>query len=208
MTAAAGTRRELAVAIRPMTSRDVASVAALHRICLPEDFLPRLGERFLSRVYYPEAIRSRWSTVLVAERDDRIVGFLQLSSAPVRFYRELLRRRFVGVFGTALRRLVWNLPLALEALAIVRTLPPHLGSSSEVMFIAVAPEARQQAVGQRLIKEALALGRSDWGVERVYGKISRGNPGAVALFINRTGGREVSNVVIRGRSYVYVVWDL
>jgi ribosomal protein S18 acetylase RimI-like enzyme len=208
MTTAAGTPDELVVSIRQMTSRDVSSVAALHRTSLPEDFLPRLGERFLSQVYYPEALRSRWSTVLVAERDGRIVGFLQLSGAPVRFYRELLRRRFLSVAGTALMRLVWNLPLALEALAIVRTLPPHLDSSSEVMFIAVAPEARQQAVGHRLLKETFALCCSMWGVRRLYGKISPSNPGAVALFINRTGGREVSTVVIRRRSYIYVVWEL
>jgi ribosomal protein S18 acetylase RimI-like enzyme len=82
------------IEVRPMSQRDLGAVIAIHRAAFPNFFLSFLGPRFL-RVFYGFIVSD--GIAIVALADGKLAGFVAGVSEPRLFYRQLMRRRFVGL---------------------------------------------------------------------------------------------------------------
>jgi GNAT superfamily N-acetyltransferase len=61
--------------IRSAMTDDAAALAEVHVAALPDDFLPRLGRRYLRRRFYPMVLMSSGVDLFVAERSDEVLAF-------------------------------------------------------------------------------------------------------------------------------------
>lgn len=77
--------------VRPMTSQDLAFVAAQHRHHFPNGFFARLGQRFMVE-YYAAFLSSPVAVGWVAVRHDQPVGFLVGTIDPTIHRQHVLRR--------------------------------------------------------------------------------------------------------------------
>jgi ribosomal protein S18 acetylase RimI-like enzyme len=61
--------------IRKAMHSDIKSIAKIHGDSLPYSLLPRLGERFLRKKFYPVILGSDNALLLVKEQQGEVVGF-------------------------------------------------------------------------------------------------------------------------------------
>lgn len=72
----------------------VRSIAELHKKAFPAFFLTQLGIPFL-RTLYTGYLEDRDSGIIVAEEDDRLVGFIAYSNDYPRFYKGLMKNHLL-----------------------------------------------------------------------------------------------------------------
>lgn len=136
-------------------------VAALHAANIDRGFLSSLGQAFLVLVY--RAIDEAPDSVLIVEeRGERVLGFVAGSAGMGAIYRRLLRNPVALAFALApslvrparLRRIF-------EILRYGRgdTYDAHW-PATELLSIAVAPEARGQGIADLLYRRLVAHFRS------------------------------------------------
>ncbi|HEY6356577.1 MAG TPA: hypothetical protein VIY30_19000, partial [Burkholderiaceae bacterium] len=82
-------------------ARHAAELAQLHAQALPDDVLPALGAGFL-RCYYTQAMAADSQALIGAQRAGRLLGFCQLSFAPLAAW-PLLPAALLPVLRLALR---------------------------------------------------------------------------------------------------------
>lgn len=102
-----------AVVVRPAEPADLTSTAQVHRRSLPGGFFARLGTRFLARYHATFAAGPR-ATLLVAEDEGRIVGFLAGTVDNAQHYRDVVRRWPLGLTASGVAALLRRPRLAVE----------------------------------------------------------------------------------------------
>ena len=80
-------------ALRAMNDADVGDVASLHLDAFPNFFLSRLGPRAL-RELYSGMLADPTGIAIVAQKDQRIVGFTAGTTDSRSFYRRLFLQRW------------------------------------------------------------------------------------------------------------------
>ncbi len=158
----------MAVEVVPAgTSRHFRDSARLHADGITEGFLSTLGEPFLA-VLYEGIATAEDSGVLVAEEDGFVLGFISYTSDVKGCYRQVLRSKWprlvLNLLPSLLRPVVYR--KIFETLIYPLT---HRGKDdsgnggpgstsaaghlrSELLSMAVAPQARGKGVGKLLVK--------------------------------------------------------
>ena len=189
------------VEIRPLEPDDAAAVATLHQSELPHGFFPQLGVGFL-REYYRGFALSPHVIALVAKRDGVLAGVLVGMVDRREHFLWLLRQRglqlalsalvsllrrpsLVAPFVTGRLRRYGRWLLRARSQAPGDAGPDGVPSAAVLAHVAVAPHARNQGVGTRLVEtflqESAAAGRRSVRVTTLDG------PGGAADFYHRTG---------------------
>jgi glycosyltransferase involved in cell wall biosynthesis/ribosomal protein S18 acetylase RimI-like enzyme/O-antigen ligase len=179
--------------VRPATPDDASVIARLHRATLPDAFLPRLGDRFLRRLYRamagdPEAV------LLVSENGEGVVGFAAGTPSVTRFYRRFKRRHGVPVALLLLPRLARR--DVRRRLRETARYPNGMGTTTdaELLSIGVAPEHERGGIGRRLASELLT-GLSERGAEEVRVVVAASNRRA-NRFYQRIGFRPAGTIAV------------
>jgi ribosomal protein S18 acetylase RimI-like enzyme len=184
--------------VRPATVHDAAAVAALHASTIREGFLSGLGERFLRRLYARIA-QSDHAFLLVADpgqgtQGDGLCGFVAGSSATRRLYREFLLKDGFAVVASSGLRLTASLPRAIETLRYGTSPEGDRAATepleTELLALAVAPEARRRGTGAMLVAAFFAMAGTK-GSATVRVVVGENNDGAIALY-RRAGFTEAT----------------
>lgn len=171
---------------------DIGVVVALHGERIAEGFLVTLGPRFVARLYRRIA-RSERAELLVAEVDGRVVGFVAVTTATGRLYREFLLHD-AALAGLAAAPSILRSPRRVWETLRYGTrddgLPP-----AEILSVAVASDVVGHGIGGSLVSAALAeLVRRDVHAAHVVTAV--GNQAAIAMY-------ERAGFVRHGRTEVH-----
>jgi glycosyltransferase involved in cell wall biosynthesis/ribosomal protein S18 acetylase RimI-like enzyme len=184
--------------IRRGRRRDAGQLARLHRLELPDAFLPMLGEQFLRRLYRalvsdPEAI------TFVATEGDRVVGYATGVLSVGRFYRRFLLQHGIAASLEASRNLLRPhvLRKAYETLRYPSMFEAS-GGDAELLSIVVAPSARSRGTG-RLLADTVVRRLSGLGAREVRVVVGSENDGAIR-FYERMGFVRVANLAVHGNA--------
>ncbi len=138
-----------------MHNRDVyCQVAQLHARNIDQGFLSSLGMPFLSLLY--EVIDANESSVLlIARKEERVVGFVTGAEGMGSIYRQLLRqwpRLFIALLPVMVSpRKLWKI---VDILWIGNKAKPALDlPQAELLSIAVEPDQRGQGCAELLYQE-------------------------------------------------------
>lgn len=188
------------VVIGPLHVRYIEQLAALHALALPDDVLPALGLGFLKR-YYEAALQVDSQVVIGAVRGDRLIGFCQLSFAPLSVL-SVLKAKPSTVLPILKLALV-DVKVLLRGAAMASSPPPAVRGLPEIAFIAVLPDSQRSGIGTRLAKAAgaAAAGRR---CQAIATKTS--NESARVLYEREFGARVVGSTRAAGRTYWYLCW--
>ncbi|MFL6241606.1 MAG: GNAT family N-acetyltransferase [Acidimicrobiia bacterium] len=186
------------------TLADVPVVAALHRECFPEGFLPTLGSRPLERLYR-HIVQSADAFVVVSDDADGLSGFVAVTEDTRALYRDFLRRHGVTAALIAapavLRapRKVWE-TVRYGNRADRAGLP-----SAEFLAVAVAERRRGTGVAPSLVAAALEELRRR-GIDTACVVTAAGNSSALRLY-ERAGFRHQQRTEVhRGVPQEVLVW--
>lgn len=140
--------------IREATSIDIKGIVAVHNSAFKGFFLTELGNSFLE-LYYSSYLKEQTAVLLVAEKDNEIVGFSSATTTSAGFNTRLVKNDFIRY--------------ALRGCAIALTKPkafvnlfknwshrdPSIvdnGDYAELMSIAVSPNVQGGGIGKQLIQ--------------------------------------------------------
>ena len=165
---------------------DLDSLVAIHNAAFPGFFLTFLGGRFL-RLLYASIHSDAEGHVLVAESDNRLVGFIAGVRNEGGFFSRLIRRRAIAFAAASLPALMRNpfiVGRLLRALgrpaAATRTTP-----AACLMSVAVQPELAARGIGSQLIEAFCERLRKD-GIAAVVLTTDRdGNANTNAFYQKR-----------------------
>jgi ribosomal protein S18 acetylase RimI-like enzyme len=184
-----------------LTARDCSQLADLHRECLPDSLVSRLGGGY-ARAFYRYVSQSADERVFLRRDADHILSACVLSLAP-----QTLTRRLI--FGTPL---LWFAALGILRLSLARWLlasfgrpsaaphsPPH-HSLPEVILIFTAPRGQGRGLGSDLLDECqrvlAARGCSEYRVRTIDDEAN-----AALRFYARNGFVECGRCVELGRPF-------
>jgi len=192
------------IRVRPARVTDAAAIARLHRQALPAAFLPTLGERFLRRLYRA-MVDDEGSVALVARNGKGVVGFATGAVSVGGFYRRFARSDGVAAAASAAPALLrpGTLRRALETARYpsdARRFP-----ASELLSIAVAPEARSAGIG-RALAEGVVAGLAARGADEVKVVVGADNEGA-NRFYARLGFRQAGRINVHDGT-ASIVWQV
>jgi glycosyltransferase involved in cell wall biosynthesis/ribosomal protein S18 acetylase RimI-like enzyme len=189
--------------MRQATEDDAPFCARLHTTAIPTGFLPRLGQRFLTRLYR-SIIDSDDGVVLVADLDGDPVGFVAGTTDTPSLYRRFLRRHGVAAGFAALPRLLRPSMLR-RAWETFRYEDAVGGTRAELLSMAVMPAGRRRGIGDRLGTELLGHLQAR-GASRVRVVVGDGNAAAVSAY-EKMGFQSAGSVEVhRGERSVVLVW--
>jgi glycosyltransferase involved in cell wall biosynthesis/ribosomal protein S18 acetylase RimI-like enzyme len=184
--------------IRHGTRADAAELARLHMWGLPDAFLPKLGARFLRKLYRalvedPEAV------TVVALDGHRIVGFAAGVLSVRRFYRRFLVRYGVAACAAAFPRALQPSVLigAYETLRYPSAKTPSDGDA-ELLSIVVSERNRGGGLG-RALADAVVRGLADLGAPEVRVVAGTKNHEAVR-FYERIGFLRVKELAVHSET--------
>jgi GNAT superfamily N-acetyltransferase len=176
---------------------EVRELAELHRSCLPDSVVSRLGPGY-ARSFYRYVTRSPRELVL-SERDaeDRVVGGAVLSLDPVTLNRRLLTGTQL-VPRMALRgRLLWDLVRDLLAPGSERGDENHL---PELLLIFAASSVRGRGIGTGLVAR-LEAALAERGIAEYRVKTIADPANRALAFYERLGFSRAGEVVAQGRRF-------
>jgi ribosomal protein S18 acetylase RimI-like enzyme len=137
------------VTIRSGSAHDARRAAQLHASAITEGFLPRLGPRFLERLYRC-VVNDDQSFLLVAEEDGGVVGMIAGTEDVHALYRRFLRRDGLLAAISAAPRMLRNAGAVLETLRYGGTSSTDL-PAAELLAVAVDGAARRKGLGRELV---------------------------------------------------------
>ena len=146
----------------PLTRRQIAAVARMHRTGVREGFLSSLGEPVL-RLLYRHLAESRHCAVFVAVAPDgEPVGYICGTRDTSALYREFFRRQWPAALRVLVPRLLSpaRIRRAVETLRYPATADAGLPTAEIINFV-VEPELRGTGVADRLLAKLL-----DWFAEQ------------------------------------------
>lgn len=142
--------------IRSGGAADTRRAAQLHASSITEGFLPRLGPRFLERLYRC-VVNDEHSFLLVAEDPEagehdqgHIVGMIVGTEDVHALYRRFLRRDGLFAALAAAPRVLRNVGAVLETLRYGSSTTTDL-PTAELLAIAVDDRARGKGLGRELV---------------------------------------------------------
>jgi ribosomal protein S18 acetylase RimI-like enzyme len=192
--------------LRPATTVDLPTVAALHAEGIAEGFLSSLGPRFLERLYRRVMLSDDSFVTVATDPDDLTIGFVAGVTDLRAFYlRFLLRDGFLAGLRAA-PRLLRAVPRVVETLRYP-TQDTDLASlpSAELLSVAVAETARGRGAGRRLVGRALEE-FAGLGARSVRVVTTTDNEAALAMYQANGFVRAATTEVHRGRSSEVLVW--
>lgn len=136
-------------------TRVIESLVILHQVAFPEFFLTSLGAAFL-RLLYRGFIAHPQGICLVADEQNRVVGFAAGTMNPKGFFSGLLRRQALHFAIAAVPGLLRN-PLfatrkCLGALFYRGETPGGIPDAALLSSLAVSPAVQSKGVGQALVR--------------------------------------------------------
>ena len=181
------------IAVRAAVKEDSARIAQLHATGINEGFLASLGPRFLRRLY-ARMVVSRRAFLLVAYDPQggptgggqEAIGFVAGTESVPRLYREFLLRDGAVAGFVAAPQLARAVPRLLETVRYgsKNAQPgeaPTGGAETELLSLAVAPEARRRGAGAQLVDSFHAAARDSGSVSaRVV--VGATNDAAIRLY--------------------------
>lgn len=192
------------VDVRRARPHEAGELARFHIDAHPDAFLPRLGPRFMTRLYesfigYPDGV------AYVAIHDERIIGFSTGVTSMPAFYRDFLKHHALGAAMSALPALLRPrlLRRAWETFRYPDAAPDWL-PEAEYTTLAVRPWVRSRGLGGRL-SDAVLDGLADLGVTEVRGTVHHTNE-PMNRMMRRVGFAEVGELTLHeGHSILYVI---
>jgi glycosyltransferase involved in cell wall biosynthesis/ribosomal protein S18 acetylase RimI-like enzyme len=183
------------LAIRRGRRGDTAELARLHARGLPDAFLPKLGERFLRRLYRA-LVEDPESVTFVALEGDRVVGFAAGVLSVGRFYRRFLVQHGAAACAAAFPRLLRPRVLigVYETLRYPPTTKMSGGSDAELLSIVVSGRSRRRGLGHALA-DRIVRGLADLGAPEVRVVVGTQNDGALR-FYERIGFNRVKELAV------------
>jgi ribosomal protein S18 acetylase RimI-like enzyme len=168
------------IIIRPGTTNESRVCARLHSSQISEGFLSHLGPRFLGPLYRRIA-RSDGSFLLVAVRKGQVAGFIAGSTDLGGLYKQFMLREGIGAALASAPRLLMSWRRVLETLRHSDKAPASVRPVSELLSIAVDPDAQGSGIGGRLVDAFLEeTGRRNIASAQVV--VGKENTRAVSLY--------------------------
>ena len=154
-------QRGHSIAVRDATYDDIPALAAIHAECLPQDFLVRLGVRFLRKALFPTLLASPRARIYVAEEPGRVLGLFVTRVGLGGIVAEILWHRPLWFLATCAHALARHPSLLRECVSIVRQLrwrgsQPDDPTVADMFLLAVVPWVRRRGIGRALIEHSLA----------------------------------------------------
>ena len=176
---------EADLVIVPGEERHMGRVAHLHCEALPGTFLTSLGPRALTCVYSAIAATGG-GTMLVAESTDgRFLGFVCGTASGSGLMKGIVRRSWPSLLQAMGLRLFSPRLI----IGVLQTLTQSkddasdaADASAELLSIAVAPEARQRGIGQRLVASLEERAMLPAGITEYYVATSAEDPRSNAFY--------------------------
>jgi len=194
------------LAITNMKAAQVKAVASLHARALPNDLLPSLGHKFLER-YYETMLDCPYALVLVALHKEKLVGFVNIATAPDKLFRWVLKKKIIRTILACINLSIKNPSRLIEAVAAITAGTPQADNSGEVAFIAVEPNYQKLGIGKNMIAESNRIFKNK-GLYKVFTKTLSSNR-AVMRFYNENWNAEISGQVeIANKEYTYISWRI
>ena len=171
--------------------RDVAGAAHLHAALLPESPVPRMGDRFMRKFYYPQLVGSGLIHCQLCVHESQYVGFIVYTDRPGEFMSRGIRQHFGSLVGA-----LWQLPFQPSRLRIVRDVLKEgrrrqratREKVGEILTMGVLPAYRgrrfgggQQSIASRMLEQVTAH-FAEQGMERVQLVVRSGDVMANAFF--------------------------
>lgn len=168
--------------LRPAEPRDLAAVAQLHRRGIHTGFLAALGRGFLEELYLVMLADPR-STVIVAEADGAVVGFIAGTAHTGAFYKRFLRTRSLRAAARAGWRLVRPAVLrkAYETFRYGSSEDDGADEAAELLAMAVAHRFRGRGLGRDLVG-ALLTWAEEQSLQTMRVVVGAGNEAAITLY--------------------------
>ena len=192
------------IEVRQAESGDASAVARLHRDSIESGFLSSLGLGFLT-LLYRAMIESATVHVHVAVADGSVVGFIAGAEDTSRFYKEFLRRHFLGALIRLLPALVrprtWK-----KVLETLRYGSEQNTRCAELLSMAVAAQGRGRGVGKTLV-EALLGSASAAGIASMRVVVGSDNEAAISLY-RSAGFDQIETIEVhRGEASLEMTWQ-
>lgn len=184
--------------ITPLASRHISQVAALHVGHLRTHFTGLPGQRLLCS-YYAAVSEGRGAFGYVAEKQERVVGYICGVWAPSTLLSALVKKHWLALLFWGTAQFVIHPRLMTWAMNRFRASSPmstDVTRGYELRPIVVAPSARGTRVASDLVAVLLADARRR-GFQRVH-LVTEVDNGAAHAFYRKVGFR--SNGTTTGRS--------
>ena len=184
------------IAVRAAVKEDSGRIAELHATGINEGFLASLGPRFLSRLYGRMAMSRRAFLLVAYDPHDnpirggrQIMGFVAGTESVPRLYREFLLRDGLVAGVLAAPQLARAVPKLIETVRYgandAQSGQPTGGTETELLSLAVAPEARRRGVGALLVDSFHSAARDSGSVSA---RVVVGATNDTAIRLYRNGG--------------------
>lgn len=142
--------------IRRATLNDVSVVAQIHTIAFPGFFLTSLGDPFL-RELYSGFVNQSGGIFVLAEVDDKVIGFAAGTTVPDVFFTELRKKRGLYFLLKAIPALIKNARVVFKKLIssifYKGDTPTELTGGTLLSSIGVIPSLHGGLVGSALLDE-------------------------------------------------------
>jgi hypothetical protein len=150
--------------IRDARESDVPQLVDIHQAALPDDFLPRLGHKFLATIFFPLVLNTSAIRVLVLENKQSILSVMILSRSSSSLTKLLLSKK-VQVGLALLNALIKNPAIFFEMISHLcgvkrQFLAPYRHNfklDSEIWLIATRPEDQGKGYGAMILDHALPV---------------------------------------------------
>jgi GNAT superfamily N-acetyltransferase len=187
--------------ISRLGGEDCGEVAAIHVAALSGDVLPALGASFLWK-YYEEITADPSQIIIGMWEADRLVGFCQISFAPIEILR-MINKRPKMLWPVLRLAVIHPLMFLLAVVAAYRTRWPSATRLPEIAFIAILPEFQRRGYGVALIEAANRV-VADRNIGTLFTKTS--SPYAKKIYEERFEARSDSYDKLLMKSYWYLSW--
>lgn len=195
-------KAESAIFIREVNPSEIGNVVEIHMSALPNDLLPSLGSKIVTRFYeYSLECQQREKIKLLgAFRKESLVGFCQLAFEPVSFISIIKIDTLLRLFFLAVTR-----PLVFtNGLIQFSHANYFFEQAAEIAFIAVAKNHQSNGIGSKLILAAMAECREQ---SRAWVITKTSNRKLINYYIKIFQAQKFKQFRAIGESYQVLKWS-
>lgn len=131
--------------------KDSSVIALIHKEALVGDFLPSLGQEFLTTLY--SGVLGRPGIFSFGYKENReIVGFVVGATNITRFYALALRHRFLPLSFHLIKKIASDRSIIKKILETLFYPKKEVGPQAELIVITVSPVHQGKGIGKKLVK--------------------------------------------------------